>query len=63
MWLQRELTLESRPRGFHLVTREVLSQLPELEQVGMVATVWGRLNELVQVRPAVDSVKCSGHLG
>lgn len=35
MWLQRELTLEPRPRGFHLVTREVLSQLPELQEVGV----------------------------
>jgi secondary thiamine-phosphate synthase enzyme len=35
MWLQRELTLEPRPRGFHLVTREVLSQLPELQEVAV----------------------------
>ena len=35
MWLQRELTLDPRPRGFHLVTGEVLSQLPELQQVGV----------------------------
>jgi secondary thiamine-phosphate synthase enzyme len=30
MWLQRELTLEPLPRGFHLVTHEVLAALPEL---------------------------------
>jgi secondary thiamine-phosphate synthase enzyme len=30
MWLQRDLTLRPRPRGFHLVTREVVEQLPEL---------------------------------
>jgi secondary thiamine-phosphate synthase enzyme len=30
MWLQRTLTLGPRERGFHLVTREVLEQLPEL---------------------------------
>jgi secondary thiamine-phosphate synthase enzyme len=30
LWLQRELTLEARPRGFHLITREVVSALPEL---------------------------------
>ena len=35
MWLQREITLEARPRGFHLVTREVERALPELEQVGI----------------------------
>jgi secondary thiamine-phosphate synthase enzyme len=29
-WLQRSLTLRARPRGFHLVTDEVASQLPEL---------------------------------
>lgn len=33
MWLQRELTLEPRARGFHLVTREVLAALPELGQL------------------------------
>jgi secondary thiamine-phosphate synthase enzyme len=33
MWLQRELTLEPRARGFHLVTREVLAALPELAQL------------------------------
>ncbi|MBV9309854.1 MAG: YjbQ family protein [Solirubrobacterales bacterium] len=38
MWLQREITLDARPRGFHLVTRDVLSNLPELErlQVGLL---------------------------
>jgi secondary thiamine-phosphate synthase enzyme len=33
MWLQREITLESRPRGFHLVTREVERALPELDEL------------------------------
>src|SRR3954467_5964786 len=33
MWIQRELTLRPRPRGFHLITRDVLSALPELEQL------------------------------
>jgi secondary thiamine-phosphate synthase enzyme len=33
MWLQREIRLEARPRGFHLVTREVVSALPELGDV------------------------------
>src|SRR5437016_12763674 len=35
MWLQRELTLEPRARGFHLVTREVLDALPELGHVNI----------------------------
>jgi secondary thiamine-phosphate synthase enzyme len=33
MWLQREITLEPRPRGFHLVTREVVAALPELREL------------------------------
>lgn len=33
MWAQRQLTLEPRPRGVHLVTGEVLAQLPEIERV------------------------------
>jgi secondary thiamine-phosphate synthase enzyme len=38
MWVQREITLEARPRGFHLVTREVLGELPELRdiQIGLL---------------------------
>ena len=38
MWLQREITLRPRERGFHLVTREVLDGLPELGdlRVGML---------------------------
>ena len=33
MWLQREIRLDARPRGFHLVTREVASALPELAEL------------------------------
>jgi secondary thiamine-phosphate synthase enzyme len=33
MWLQREITLEPRPRGFHLVTGEVERALPELDEL------------------------------
>jgi secondary thiamine-phosphate synthase enzyme len=37
MWIQRAITLEARPRGFHLVTREVVEAVPELRElrVGM----------------------------
>ena len=37
VWVQREITLRPRPRGFHLVTDEVVSALPELRelQVGL----------------------------
>jgi secondary thiamine-phosphate synthase enzyme len=33
MWIQREVTLDARPRGFHLVTREVEEAVPELRDV------------------------------
>jgi secondary thiamine-phosphate synthase enzyme len=32
MWLQKRINLKSRPRGFHLVTEELLSHLPELKR-------------------------------
>ena len=43
MWIQRQIRLEPRPRGFHLVTREVLSALPELRDVSV-----GLLHLLIQ---------------
>jgi secondary thiamine-phosphate synthase enzyme len=33
MWVQRQITLRPRPRGFHLVTDEVESAIPELRSV------------------------------
>jgi len=33
MWYQTELTLKSRKRGFHIITEEILRQLPELRQI------------------------------
>ncbi|MGN6815742.1 MAG: secondary thiamine-phosphate synthase enzyme YjbQ [Solirubrobacterales bacterium] len=35
MWLQRTIRLPARPRGFHLVTREVVGALPELGEVSV----------------------------
>ena len=33
MWLQRRLSLRPQPRGFHLITREVVDALPELAEL------------------------------
>jgi secondary thiamine-phosphate synthase enzyme len=33
MWLHRDITLRARPRGFHLVTDEVLDALPEVRDL------------------------------
>ncbi len=35
MWIQRDIQLRPQPRGFHLVTREVVSSLPEIEGLGV----------------------------
>lgn len=33
MWVQREISLRAQPRGFHLVTREIVDALPELGEI------------------------------
>ena len=33
MWYQIEITLRTRKRGFHIITEEILNQLPELNKV------------------------------
>lgn len=33
MWLQKDIRLKARPRGFHLVTDEILQQIPELSSL------------------------------
>jgi secondary thiamine-phosphate synthase enzyme len=43
MWLQREVTLDPRPRGFHVVTDEALGALPELRSLRV-----GLLHLLIQ---------------
>ena len=35
MWIQREIRLEARPRGFHLITSEVEQALPELPDLSV----------------------------
>jgi secondary thiamine-phosphate synthase enzyme len=35
MWVQREIRLAPRPRGFHLVGAELLAALPELEEISV----------------------------
>jgi secondary thiamine-phosphate synthase enzyme len=42
-WIQRQIMLAARPRGFHLVTHEVLEALPELRGLSV-----GVLHLLIQ---------------
>ncbi|MBG3089537.1 YjbQ family protein [Proteus cibarius] len=32
MWFQKNIVLNSRPRGFHLITQALIQELPELRQ-------------------------------
>lgn len=31
-WFQKEVTLSPRPRGFHLITREIAAAVPEIDR-------------------------------
>jgi len=33
MWTQKEFNLAAKPRGFHLITDEIIKALPELKQI------------------------------
>lgn len=33
MWIQKEFELKARPRGFHLITEEIVRQVPELSRL------------------------------
>ena len=33
MWFQKEISLKSRNRGFHVITHEIESQIPELRKI------------------------------
>lgn len=43
MWFQKEFRLKPRSRGFHLITDEVVQQLPELANINI-----GLLNILIK---------------
>ncbi len=38
MWIQKEMTLTARKRGFHLITAEIMTQVPELStfKIGLI---------------------------
>ena len=35
MWIQKEVNISPKKRGFHLITDEIVRQLPELSQVSV----------------------------
>nr|WP_144975900.1 secondary thiamine-phosphate synthase enzyme YjbQ [Bremerella volcania] len=50
-WIQKEIMLRARSRGFHLVTHEVEQQLPELREISV-----GLLNIFIQHTSASISI-------
>jgi len=34
-WIQKEITIHSKPRGFHLITEEILKNIPEISSLKM----------------------------
>ncbi len=43
MIIQKEITLKSRKRGFHIITNEILNEFPELNQINV-----GLINIFIQ---------------
>ena len=35
MWIQKEILLQPRPRGFHLITDEVINNIPEIIDISI----------------------------
>ena len=35
MWVQKEIQLKARSRGFHLISDEILSQVPEIQNLSV----------------------------
>ena len=33
MWIQKTITLSPRSRGFHIITRDVINQIPAIEKI------------------------------
>jgi len=34
-WIQKEITIHSKPRGFHLITAEIVNKLPEISDINV----------------------------
>lgn len=51
MWIQKEISLRSKNKGFHLITDEILMNLPEINQIQM-----GLLNLLLKHTSASLSI-------
>ena len=70
MWLQQEFQLPPKPRGFHLVTREVTQQVPQISQINsgllhlflLHTSASLTINENADPDVRVDLETCLNHL-
>ena len=51
---QTEFTLRPRPRGYHVITREVLEQLPDLPQTGLLHLFIQHTSAAITINEAAD---------
>ncbi len=61
MWLQQTLALKARPRGFHLITEEILSQIDALSdiKVGLLHLLLQHTSASITLNENCDpSVRC-----
>ena len=35
MWIQKEITLQAKNRGYHLITDEVIAKIPEIKKINV----------------------------
>jgi secondary thiamine-phosphate synthase enzyme len=56
-WIQRQLELRAHPRGFHIITRDVLAELPELEgiQTGLLHLFLQHTSASLSINENADS--------
>ncbi len=56
MWLQKQISLKPKARGFHLITQEVLTQLPELTRfdIGLVHILLQHTSASITVNENAD---------
>ena len=35
MWIQKEISIQAQKRGFHLITDEIVQQVPEIKKLNL----------------------------
>jgi secondary thiamine-phosphate synthase enzyme len=56
-WTQKQFELRARPRGFHIITRDVLAELPEIEgiQAGLLHVFLQHTSASLSINENADS--------